>query len=118
MNLIRFFIRGSRGMMLGTILTALLSGACNAALIATVTKALDQAGGDIPRTLIWAFVALGIGRLVTNFTAQFMLANFAQRNSANLRRDLVGKILGVPLRQIEEIGAGRLMVSLTEDVLS
>jgi putative ATP-binding cassette transporter len=105
-------------MMAATIFAALLSGGCNAALIAMVTKALDNAGSDIPRTLVWAFVLLGIGRLVTNFTAQFMLANFAQRNSANLRRDLVGKILGVPLRQIEEIGAGRLMVSLTEDVLS
>ncbi len=105
-------------MMLATIGTALLSGACNAALIAMVTKALNYAGGDMPRALIWTFVALGVGRLLTNFTAQFMLANFAQRNSANLRRDLVGKILGVPLRQLEEIGAGRLMVSLTEDVLS
>lgn len=119
MNLIRFFFRGSRGLMFCTILAALLSGACNAVLIAMVSKSLAYASGTtIPQAIIWAFIALGVGRLVTNFTAQFMLANFAQRNSANLRRDLVGKILTVPLRQLEEIGAGRLMVSLTEDVLS
>jgi putative ATP-binding cassette transporter len=118
MNLIRFFFRGSRGMMLCTIAAALLSGACNAGLIAMVNTALTHAGGNMPATLIWAFVALGAGRLLTNFAAQLTLAHFAQRNSANIRRDLVGKILGVPLRQLEEIGAPRLMVALTEDVLS
>jgi putative ATP-binding cassette transporter len=118
MNLIRFFFRGSRAMMACTIAAALLSGACNAALLAMVNKVLNFSTDAIPQALIWSFVALGAGRLLTNFTAQLMLANFAQRNSANLRRDLVGKILGVPLRQLEEIGAGRLMVSLTEDVLS
>lgn len=102
-----------------TIVAALLSGACNAGLIAMVNNALAHAGGaTISRALIWSFVALGVCRLLSNFTAQFMLANFAQRSSATLRRDLVEKILGVPLRQLEEIGAGRLMVSLTEDVLS
>lgn len=117
MNLIRFFFRGSRSMMLCTVTAALLSGACNAGLIAMVNTALSHAGQDMPRVLIWSFVALGIGRLVTNFTAQLTLAHFAQRSSANLRRDLVGKILGVPLRQLEEIGAPRLMVALTEDIL-
>jgi putative ATP-binding cassette transporter len=118
MNLIRFFFRGSRWMMACTIAAALLSGACNAGLIAMVNTALNHAGGEMPVTLIWCFVALGAGRLLTNFAAQLTLAHFAQRNSANIRRDLVGKILGVPLRQLEEIGAPRLMVALTEDVLS
>lgn len=118
MTLIRFFFRGSRSMMLCTIIAALLSGACNAGLIAMVNTALTHAGTNIPEVLIWCFVALGVGRLVTNFTAQITLAHFAQRNSANIRRDLVGKILSVPLRQLEEIGAPRLMVALTEDVLA
>src|SRR6185369_13724981 len=33
-------------------------------------------------------------------------------------RGLVRKILGVPLRQLEETGASRLMVALTDDVKS
>lgn len=103
--------------MLCTVIAALASGACNAGIIAMVNTALSHAGEDIPKVLIWGFVALGLGRLVTNFTAQLTLAHFAQRSSANLRRDLVGKILGVPLRQLEEIGAPRLMVALTEDIL-
>lgn len=117
MNLIRFFFRGSRPMMIATVCASLLSAACNTGLIAMVTTALNHVG-PMTSGIIWAFFALVGGRLLTNFTAQVLLANFAQRNSAQLRRDLVGKILNVPLRQLEEIGAPRLMVSLTEDVLS
>lgn len=116
MNLLRFFIRGSRSMMLCTFAAALLSGACNAGLIAMVNTALAQTGVR-PSWLIWTFVALVAGRLVTNFIAQILQAHFAQQNSARLRRELVEKILAVPLRQLEEIGSARLMVALTEDVL-
>jgi putative pyoverdin transport system ATP-binding/permease protein len=116
MNLLRFFFRGSRSMMLGTFAAALLSGACNAGLIAMINIVLTS--GKMPaRWMISAFIALVAGRLATNFIAQILQANFAQQNSARLRRDLVEKILGVPLRQLEEIGAARLMVALTEDVL-
>lgn len=117
MNLIRFFVRGSRVMMLCTFAAALLSGAANAGLIAVVNTALTNAGNPT-RVMIAAFIALAVARLLTNFFAQVTLAHFSQRNSAALRRDLVGKILSVPLRQLEEIGAPRLMVALTEDVLT
>lgn len=116
MNLIRFFFRGSRSMMLCTFAAALLSGACNAGLIAMVNLALQ--GTDARASwLIWAFGALVAGRLVTNFIAQLTQAHFAQQNSARLRRELVEKILAVPLRNLEDIGSARLMVALTEDVL-
>ncbi len=117
MNLVRFFIRGSRVMMLCTFAAALLSGAANAGLIAVVNSALTHAGRPT-RVMIACFVALAVARLLTNFFAQVTLAHFSQRNSAALRRDLVGRILSVPLRQLEEIGAPRLMVALTEDVLT
>jgi putative pyoverdin transport system ATP-binding/permease protein len=116
MNLIRFFFRGSKPMMICTFAVALLSGACNAGLMAMVTKVLQAAGSPV-QWMLWAFLALVVGRLVTNCVTQVMLAHYSQRNSVNLRRDLVSKILSVPLRQLEEIGAPRLMVALTEDVL-
>ena len=117
MNLIRFFLRSSRRMMIWTSIAALASGICNAGLIAMVNRVLNGTGtpGDV---LVWSFVILGIGRITTNFMAQVTLAHFAQRATADLRRDLIRKILGVPLRQLEEIGTPRLMVALTEDVAS
>ncbi len=117
MNLIRFVLRGSRPLVVWTFVAAVLSGACNAGLIAMVNLVLGASGTPSGR-LVWAFVALGAGRLLTNSLAQVTLANFSQQSSARLRRELVQKILAVPLRQLEEIGAPRLMVALTEDVLS
>jgi putative pyoverdin transport system ATP-binding/permease protein len=116
MNLFRFFFRSSRKMMICTFVAALLSGACNAGLIAMVNTALQHAASPA-KWIIWAFVGLAFGRLATNFAAQITQAYFAQTNSARLRRDLVHKILSVPLRQLEKLGAPRLMVALTEDVL-
>ena len=116
MNLIRFFFRGAPAMMIGSFAAALLSGACNAGLIAMVNTVLAHQGAPA-RWMIGAFVALGAGRLLTNFAAQITLAHFSQRSSARLRRELVSRILSVPLRQLEEVGAPRIMVTVTEDVL-
>lgn len=117
MNLIRFFFRGSRTMMAWTLAAALLSGVCNVGLMSMVTRVLGQVASPA-EWMLWAFLALAAGRLMANFFAQIMLAHYSQGNCVNLRRDLVRKILAVPLRQLEEIGAPRLMVALTEDVIT
>ncbi|MHB8519304.1 MAG: cyclic peptide export ABC transporter [Limisphaerales bacterium] len=117
MNLMRFLLRSARGIVVLTALVAALSGACNAGLIALVNTALSHPGRPT-MTLVWGFVALGLGKLINNFLSQVMLARFAQEMIARLRQDLVRRILAVPLRHLEEIGTPRLMVALTEDVLN
>ena len=116
MKIIRFLLSRARGMALITALAAVLSGACNAGLIALVNTVLNQPAAALT-TLAWSFAALGLGKILSNSTSQFLLARFSQAAIAELRRDLVQKILAVPLRRLEEIGASRLMVSLTEDVM-
>jgi len=103
-------------MVIWTSLAAIASGACNAGLIAMINTVLNRHGHP-GNALILAFIALVVGRIVTNAVAQVTLAHFSQANTARLRQDLVRKILGVPLRQIEELGASRLMVALTEDIM-
>jgi len=98
-------------------LAALLSGACNAGLIALVNAALTQSRST-SQALITAFIALGLGKVATNFASQAMLANFSQQAISELRRDLIRKILSVPLRSLEEIGAPRILVALTDDVFN
>ncbi|HLP26705.1 MAG TPA: cyclic peptide export ABC transporter, partial [Acidobacteriota bacterium] len=44
------------------------------------------------------------------------LARFTQHSTALLRRDLVCKIMAVPLSHLESMGAPRLMATLTEDI--
>jgi putative ATP-binding cassette transporter len=103
-------------MVIWTSLAALVSGACSAGLIALINAALNRHGS--PGTnLVIAFAALGLGRIIANAIAQLTLSHFSQETSARLRLDLVTKILAVPLRQIEDLGAPKLMVALTEDIL-
>jgi putative ATP-binding cassette transporter len=104
-------------MMVGTTVLALLSGACNTWLIALVNTALTQIG-PVSAGLIWGFAALGLGKIVTNFISSAMLAKFSQGAIADLRRELIRKILRVPLRQLEETGTPRILVALTDDVFS
>jgi len=104
-------------MMLLTTLTALLSGACNAGLVALVNTSLTRAQ-SASATLMWAFIGLGLGKVLTHFISQAVLVSFAQGAIANLRKDLIRKILAVPLRSLEELGSARILVALTDDVFN
>jgi putative ATP-binding cassette transporter len=117
MILLKFMLRTCRGLIVVTTIMALLSGACNAGLIALVNKALAQAGPP-GRALMWAFIALGLGKVLTLFMSQVVLAGFSQRAVAELRRDLIRKILAVPLRHLEDLGSPRILAALTEDVFN
>jgi len=70
--------------------------------------------GSASRGLVWAFVALGLGKVVSLFFSQAVLAGFSQRAVAELRRDLIQKILAVPLRDLEELGTPRILAALTQ----
>ncbi|HXT10043.1 MAG TPA: cyclic peptide export ABC transporter [Candidatus Angelobacter sp.] len=116
MNLLKFIWRTCRGMMVLTTGTALLSGACNMGIIAFVTAALTA--DHRPKAFVWGFVILGAGKIITTFVSQAMLASFAQGAVCNLRRDLIRKILTVPLRRLEDLGTPRLLAALTDDVFN
>ena len=116
-NLIQFVLRTCRGMLIITAFAAVLSGACNAGLIGLVNKLINNPGRPVVSLAI-AFVLLGLGKLLKSYFSQATLTNFSQRAVAALRDELVAKILAVPLRQLEEIGAARLMVALTDDVMN
>ncbi|HWI56432.1 MAG TPA: cyclic peptide export ABC transporter, partial [Bacillota bacterium] len=82
-----------------------------------VNTALTHSG-TATTLLIWGFVGLGVSKVVTNFISQVVLARFAQQAIAQLRRNLIRKILAVPLRNLEEIGGPRILVALTDDVFN
>ncbi|MGH7995600.1 MAG: cyclic peptide export ABC transporter [Opitutaceae bacterium] len=115
MTLFRFLVRYSPAMVIWTSLAAFVSGGCNAGLIAMINEVLSQ-HGHVASKILFAFIALGLGRIASNGVAQIMLARFSQATTARMRRDLVTKILSVPLRRLEELTTPRLMVALTEDV--
>src|SRR5690242_7687678 len=117
MNLLKFLLKQCRGMVAVTGLTALFSGACNAGLIALVNLVINDPDGTTIAFLT-GFAAPALGKICTGVISQIWLIRFSQQAIANIRRELVRKILAVPLRQLEEIGASRLMVALTDDINS
>jgi putative ATP-binding cassette transporter len=115
MKLLKFILRSCRGMSVLIVAAAVLSGACNAGLLAVVNATLHRSG-RMGGWTIAAFVGLGLGRLATSYSSQMISVRFSQGTIAHLRRDLVQAILRAPLRQLEKLGAPRLLVALTDDV--
>ncbi len=115
MNLLKFLLKQCRGMVLVTGVIALFSGACNAGLIALINSAVNNPQGASVAVLL-GFAALALGKIGTGCVSQVWLIRFSQQAIADVRRELVRKILAVPLRQFEEVGAPRLMVALTDDI--
>jgi putative ATP-binding cassette transporter len=99
------------------VVAAVVSGACNAGLLAVVNKTLHHSG-PLRAGIIMAFMFLGLGRLATSYFSQMISVRFSQGTISDLRRGLVQGILQAPLRQLEELGAPRLLVALTDDVYS
>lgn len=115
MNLLAFVFRTCRKPMTAMALVALVGGACNAGLIAAVNAALRNTAKPA-KSIVLAFVALGLGRLGASFISQMISVRFSQEAVATLRRNLVRAMLAAPLRQLEELGSARLIVALTDDV--
>ncbi|MGB8701180.1 MAG: cyclic peptide export ABC transporter [Thermosynechococcaceae cyanobacterium] len=119
MNLIAFLIKVSWATVLAAAITGAISGVGSASLIALINQSIAQMGGDrtaAQSQLLWSFVGLAGITLVTNLVAQVLLVDLAQGAIYKLRLRLSGWILASHLRHLEELGANRLLATLTEDI--
>ncbi|GET42236.1 cyclic peptide export ABC transporter [Microseira wollei] len=113
MNVIWLLIKASGLNVAIAILTGLISGGCSAQLIALINLAVS---GNSTDNLIGYFVGLAFLALLTSIISQFLLIDLAQGAVYNLRLRLSQGILSAPLRHLEELGANRLLATLTDDV--
>jgi putative ATP-binding cassette transporter len=113
MNLIWLLLKASWLNAAIAVLTGLISGGCSAQLIALINTAIS---GNSSNNLVWYFIGLALLALVTGIISQFLLINLTQEAVYNLRLRLSRGILSSPLRNLEELGANRLLATLTEDV--
>lgn len=93
----------------------LVSGACNAGLIALINTSLHDPKLS-KSTLIWIFFAIIFIKITTNAFSQMQLGLLSQKVVSELRERLIRKILVVSLRKLEEIGGNRIAASLIDDV--
>ncbi len=115
MNLFRLLLRTSALFLSLAVLAGILSGGCAAGLIALINATLNQNQASTT-TLVWIFAALCLVRLITNLASQILLINLSEKAILDLRMLLSRRILGSPLPQLEQIGANRLLATLTEDI--
>ncbi|HSJ74984.1 MAG TPA: cyclic peptide export ABC transporter, partial [Gemmatimonadales bacterium] len=113
---IKFLLGNARTVFVVAVIAGIISGVSNAGLLALITATLGQAGRTT--TLVWAFVALCVVAPLTRIASEMILIHLGQKAIFDLRMRLSRSILGVPLRQLEELGAHRLTAALTEDVMA
>lgn len=113
MNVIWLLLQTSWLNVAIAVLTGLVSGGCSARLIALINSAIS---GNSTDQLVWYFVGLALVTLLTGVMSQFLLIILAQDAVFKLRLRLSQGILCSPLRHLEELGANRLLATLTEDV--
>ena len=118
MKIIGFLLRYSKyswGVVLTAAIAAIIAGASSTGILIVISKALTK-GGAPGRILVWSFVGLCLFVPLSRFISQVLLVRLSQAAMFDLRMQLSGRILAAPLRRLEEIGAHRLLATLTEDV--
>lgn len=116
MRLVAFLLRASWRIVVLAVIAGAISGGSNAGLIALINATLNSASPS-PTLLVEGFVGLAFVAFISMFTSRVLLVRLAQGAILNLRMRLSRRILGTPLRSLEEIGPHRLLANLTDDVL-
>ena len=121
MKLILFLLRCSRDIKysrisIGVVIAAgFVAGAVNASLLALINSLLTNPEGATAG-LLGSFILFCLVMLASRIVSGVLLNNLSQAAMFNLCMKLSRKILNAPLRQLEELGAPRLLASLTSDV--
>jgi len=115
MKIIKFLTKYSRAAVILAVITGIISGASNTGLLAVINAVLRNNGFSIT-TLLLMFVGLCVLLPVTRFIAEVLLIRLGQGALVDLRMRLSSQILSAPLRQLEKIGAPRLLAALSDDV--
>jgi putative ATP-binding cassette transporter len=120
-NILSFLLRSTSGFRFskGTtvlfILTGVASGALSAGLIALTSTALSQPQSR-SAGMVWKFAILCLLLPLFRFASSNLLIRMTERAQYDLRMRLSSHIIAAPLRRLEEVGAARLLATLTNDV--
>jgi putative pyoverdin transport system ATP-binding/permease protein len=115
MNLIWLLLRASSLQVAIAILTGLISGGTSARLIALINGAIS---GNSTSNLAIQFPTLALIVLVSSIVSQVLLIKLSQNAVYRLRLRLSQGILFSPLRHLEELGASKLLATLSDDVVT
>ncbi|HEX7330759.1 MAG TPA: cyclic peptide export ABC transporter [Pyrinomonadaceae bacterium] len=115
MRFIFFLLKSSPRVVFAAIVAGFVAGISNTALLALINRTLNQPESSSTRT-VWLFVGLCAAMIISRCTSSISLVRLACGAIFDLRMGLCRRIIGVPLRRLEELGAPRLLATLTDDV--
>jgi putative ATP-binding cassette transporter len=98
----------------GVVAAAVLSGVANTVLIALVVRVIDAQAPGIGTLLV--FLGVCVVFPVTRYLGDVLLIDLTEQATLHLRTTLCSRILAVPLRTLEELGAARLNAVLMTDL--
>lgn len=88
--------------------------------IVDIVTAADTASGADGDAALWRtaglMVAAAVGAGVADGAGYFLLARLSERMIANLREEMVGTALGLPMHRVEDAGTGDVVSRSTDDV--
>jgi putative ATP-binding cassette transporter len=96
-------------------LAAVLAGLSTAAVLVFIRGWMVQPAGQ-GSALVWAFVGVCLGALLSKFVSQLLLIGLSRRAVSRLLMRLSREVLDAPLPQLEELGPTRVQLILTQDV--
>lgn len=121
MKLIRFLLQCTRGVRYSkitiffAIVMGIVCGLINTALLATINAALNSSPYS-RTTLLQTFAALCLLLPLIRLVSESLLIRLTAWGIFNLRMQLSRRIVSTPLRKLEELGAHRVLATLTEDI--
>jgi putative ATP-binding cassette transporter len=116
LKLLKFLMNSSRKTVLVAILAGIVSGVCNTAMLALINVTLTPRPRLAGPALAWMFLGFCLVAPVSRIVSELLLARLGQGTVLDLRVRLSRRILDLPQRKLEELGAHRLLTLLTEDV--
>jgi putative pyoverdin transport system ATP-binding/permease protein len=117
MSIIRLLLRNSWFSLILAIFMGAASGGGSTLLLAQINQGINSNNLASDRLLI-SFISLVFITILTSILAQYLLVKISQSAIYKLRLSLSQKILASPLRNLEQIGASKLLAALTEDINS
>ncbi|SDC78807.1 cyclic peptide export ABC transporter [Paraburkholderia lycopersici] len=115
MTLLLKLARDARWTLFVALVTSIVSGFGNAALVALINQALSASTAQLAR-LGWQFAMLGVAVLATRTLSQTLFMSLGQRAKANLRMQTIRRLGDASFRHLELQGAARSLAVLTQDL--
>jgi len=102
-------------MLVTIILTGVVGGIASTGLLALINSTLS-ATKSASSVVAWSFLGLCLLLPASRFISQYLLVYLAQTSTYDLRMRLSRAVLSAPLRDLEKLGAARVLATMTDDV--